>query len=68
MKKKTIEVYWDPMGTRGGQLGCWRARLLARPGIHDAGITEEEAIENLLTTAKTFGESDEKDDYVIIKN
>ena len=61
----TIEVYYDPDGQRDGQRGCWRARLKDRHGIHDAGATQDEAVSQLLLTAKTFGYSGERADYEV---
>lgn len=63
----TIQVYFDHRGRRSGQLGCFRAKITERPGIHDAGATAWEAVENLLITAKTFGFSDRREDYTLLE-
>ena len=61
----SIEVFFDPDGTRNGLEGCFRARIADHPGVHDAGQTEEEALENLLITAASLGFSGNQEDYVI---
>ena len=65
MDKPIVEVYFDPSGVRGGKLGCYRARLRSDHGIHDAGETAKEALENLLVLAVTIGRSGDADDYEV---
>lgn len=64
--KESIEVYWDSKGRKGGKNGCYRARLHNNHGIHDAGITKEDAVNNLLKTAESLGESGKCEDYEIV--
>jgi hypothetical protein len=64
--KKTIEVYWDPDGNRGGQRGCYRVRMGENHGIHGAGKTQVEAIANFLRTAESLEESGDKNDYTVV--
>ena len=63
---KVIETYWDPIGFKGGKKGCWRARLQNQHTCHDTGTTENEAINALLLTAKSFGASGDRDDYEVV--
>lgn len=67
VKVPVIETYFDFSGIIGGQSGCWRARLQSRHGIHDAGATQEEAVQSWLRLAVTFDLSGNKADYEIIE-
>lgn len=64
----TIKVSFDPSGVRSGKRGCYRAKLAEQPGIHDAGASAWEAVENLLVTARTFGLSDRREDYTVLED
>lgn len=44
----TIKTHFDPNGFKGGRSGCWRARVPEAPGINEAGVSEAEAIGNVL--------------------
>jgi len=62
----TIEVYFDSHGIRNGKQGCYRARLIERPTIHDAGTTADDAVSNLLITAASFGLSGDVKNYTVV--
>ena len=66
MRKRKIETYWDPRGFKGGKKGCWRARIKGRHGCHSAGTTEDETVNDLLLTAKSFEMSGDRNDYEVI--
>jgi hypothetical protein len=55
MSGYTIEVYYDPLGRRGGISGCFRARVAGVAGIHDAGRTPVEAYRECVVTAASLG-------------
>lgn len=54
--KQLVETYFDPSGTIDGrQWGCFKARLASNHGIWDAGRTLEQAKQEFLKTAGSFG-------------
>lgn len=62
---KTIVVYFDPKGIVLGQRGVYRAILKSRPGIWDAGKTQDEAVTKLLATASVVGYSGDISNYTV---
>jgi hypothetical protein len=62
-EKPTIEIYYDQFGIRDGKVGCIRARLRDDHRIHAAGINEEEAVIELMSTLKSFSRPSKRDDY-----
>jgi hypothetical protein len=62
---RLIEIYWDPKGVYYGRRGCYRARLRGNHGIHDAGGSPEQALENFLRTAASLDRSSDIKDYLI---
>ncbi len=65
LPKVTIEVYPDPDGSYGGKQGCWRARLMERRALHDAGDSIDVAVSNLVSGLPRFGRSGNVKDYNI---
>ncbi len=63
--KLVIEVYPDPNGSYGGSKGCWRARLMERRALHDAGDSIDKAVSNLVSGLPRFGRSGNVADYDI---
>ena len=64
--KIVIETWWSPTDTCGSRVGCYRAWLQRNHYIFGAGHSEDGAISQTLTKAKSQGYSGNPDDYEIV--
>ena len=48
------QLYFDPNGMHSGYTGCYRARLVGRDTIHDAGHSTDQCIHNFYLTLKSL--------------
>jgi hypothetical protein len=48
-----IQVHFDPRGRYGGKAGCFRAKVVEKPGYHSAGRNVHEAIDELFITIRS---------------